>query len=87
MHFENSFFIFFSHHHLHPHHFQDKPEQTFLDIFRSSSRSDSRNSNRSGVEDLGLMKHRHKEYTSPDKTTKIVSDQFEYESGDPDKYK
>lgn len=61
---------------------------------RSSSRSEPRSSSRGGsrtgsalgmVEDGGHMKHSRREYLSPDEKTHVVTEKYEYDTGDTSK--
>ncbi|XP_064089060.1 mucin-2-like isoform X2 [Macrobrachium nipponense] len=76
----------------------DRPDVNFLEIFRSTSRNEGRSSSRGGsrsgsalggggvgVEDGGHMKHSRREYRSPDSNTHVVTEKYEYDTGDSSK--
>ncbi|XP_071551136.1 uncharacterized protein [Panulirus ornatus] len=65
-----------------------RPEESFLEIFRSSSRNEGRSSSHPGqVEEGGHVRHTRQEYTTPDTKTHVVTEQYEYDTGDTSKAK
>ncbi|KAF2355026.1 hypothetical protein FHG87_014218 [Trinorchestia longiramus] len=80
-------------HHNHPYHHHHRPaspDPSFLQVFRTSSRSSSRagsvgrrgGSGLDSVADGGRLTHHRKEYTSPDHSVRTVADTYQYDSGD-----
>ncbi|XP_050718881.1 mucin-5AC-like isoform X3 [Eriocheir sinensis] len=69
-------------------------DSSLVSSFRSSSRSGSRAGSRSGslapaatVEDGGHVRHTRHEYRTPDNSTHVVTEKYEYDTGDTSKTK
>lgn len=65
-----------------------------LRFFRSSSRNEGRSGSRGGsrsgsalasVEDGGHVRHTRREYCTPDSKTHVVTEKYEYDTGDTSK--
>ncbi|XP_071551121.1 uncharacterized protein [Panulirus ornatus] len=63
-------------------------DSTLVTSFRSSSRNEGRSSSHPGqVEEGGHVRHTRQEYTTPDTKTHVVTEQYEYDTGDTSKAK
>ncbi|KAK7078514.1 hypothetical protein SK128_000976 [Halocaridina rubra] len=71
-----------------------RSDSTLVSSIRSTSRNEGRSSSRGGsrsgsalggVEDGGHMKHSRREYRSPDNNTHVVTEKYEYDTGDTSK--
>ncbi|KAK8743835.1 hypothetical protein OTU49_001287 [Cherax quadricarinatus] len=71
-----------------------RADTTLVSSFRSSSRNEGRSGSRggsrsgsalAGIEDGGHVRHTRREYCTPDSKTHVVSEKYEYDTGDTSK--
>ncbi|KAG0719112.1 Accumulation-associated protein [Chionoecetes opilio] len=74
-----------------------RSDNSLVSSFRSSSRNEARNGSRAGsrsssapaptVDDGGQVRHTRQEYRTPDNKTHVVTEKYEYDTGDTSKSK